>query len=299
MERSSTPSVCAPLAERCLQNDGSKEDAAARTKQEFAAWPYTWLNDTAYQTRAGIVTGKLLLSDGRPAAGAAVFLGENNSNKTTLDQGALYNYAVYADESGAFNFTNVRAATYGLYAWSNGGDVLGNVTTTFVLNDVVIAAEPSVALEDLGVWEVPSGRDQIFQIGAVDRKTLGFALGGHPYQHALVDQVPANLTFTVGQSDPASDWYFGQSAIGTWDVDFELAGGEVAQNRSALLTVALAGFSRGSSAGIYVNGETRVGNLTTDDIPTDPSLYRSATVAGEWELSDPAAQTSIEAVRTA
>ncbi|VDB87394.1 unnamed protein product [Peniophora sp. CBMAI 1063] len=265
-------------------NDGSKEDAATRGKQEFAAWPYSWLNDTGYQSRAGIVSGKLVLSDGRPAAGAAVFLGENNSNKTTLDQGSFYNYAVYADDEGVFNFTDVRAATYGLYAWSNGGDVLGNVTTTFVVNDVVIAAEPTVALENLGAWEVPTGRDQIFQIGAVDRKALGFALGGHPYQHALVDQVPANLTFTVGQSDPATDWYFAQSAIGSWDVEFELAGDAVALNRSAILTVALAGFSRGSSAGIYVNGATRVGNLTTDDVPTDPSLYRSATVAGEWHV---------------
>lgn len=231
------------------------------------------------------MTGKLALSDGRPAAGAAVFLGENNSNKTTLDQGALYNYAVYADESGAFKFTNVRAATYGLYAWSNGGHVLGNIATSFVANDVVIPAKPTVALKDLGYWEVPTGRDPIFQIGTVDRKTLGFALGGHPYQHALVDEVPANLTFTVGKSDPATDWYFAQpSALGTWDINFELAAHAVTQNRSAILTVALAGFSRGSSAGIYVNGETRVGNLTTDDVPTDPSLYRSATVAGEWHV---------------
>ncbi|KZV60869.1 polysaccharide lyase family 4 protein [Peniophora sp. CONT] len=269
-------------------NDGSKEDAAARQKQEFSAWPYSWLNDTAYHSRAGIVTGKLVLSDGRPAAGAAVFLGENNSNKTTLDQGSLYNYAVYADESGAFNFSNVRAATYGLYAWSNGGDVIGNVTKTLVINDVTIPAQPTVALEDLAVWEVPTGRDQIFQIGTVDRKTLGFALGGHAYHHGLSDLVPANLTFTVGTSDPSTDWYFAQSATGAWDVEFEISADVVEQNRSALLSVALAGFSAGfnagSSAGIYVNGETRVGNLTTGDIPTDPSLYRSGTVAGEWHL---------------
>lgn len=136
----------------------------------------------------------------------------------------------------------------------------------------------------MGAWEVPTGREQIFQIGAVDRTTLGFNLGGHPYQHALVDTVPANLTFTVGQSDPASDWYYAQSAIGSWDVVFDLAADAVEQNRSALLTVALAGFSQGSSAGIYVNGETRVGNLTSASILNDPSLYRSSTIAGEWHL---------------
>lgn len=225
------------------------------------------------------MTGTILLSDGRPAAGAAVFLGENHSNKTTLDQGALYNYATYADDAGAFNFTHVRAATYALYAWSNGG-TLSNITTTLVQNDVAIPAEPTVALTT-DPWPIPTGRQQIFQIGDLDRKTLGFALGGHAYQHGLVAQAPANLSFTAGTSKP-SDWYFGQSALGTWTVDFAI---DAATNRSALLSVALAGFSRGASASIYLNGAgNKIANITTDDVPTDPSLYRSATVAGEWHL---------------
>ncbi|KAF4544218.1 Rhamnogalacturonate lyase protein [Lasiodiplodia theobromae] len=270
-------------------NDGSKSDASTRQQQEFAAWPYPWLNDSSYQSRAASVSGQLTLSDGRPAAGASVFLGENNSPKTTLDQGALYNYIATADASGNFNFSSVRAGTYALYAWADGGDVLRNVTSSYVANDIAIAASDStVALSDLPAWQLPTdGRGpQIFQIGEVDRKATGFALGGSPYTHGLVDEVPANLTFTVGQSDPAADWYFAQSALGTWDVVFELDAADAGLNgnRSALLSVALAGFSRGSSAGIYVNGETRVGNLTTDSVPTDPSLYRSATVAGEWHL---------------
>lgn len=265
-------------------NDGSKTDAAARQQQEFASWPYAWLNDTAYQSRAAVVTGQLTLSDGRPASGAAVFLGENNSAKTTLDQGALYNYAAYADASGSFNFTDVRAGTYALYAWAAGGDVLGNVTTTFVQNDIAIAAEEAVALPALAAWPVPSNRAPIFQIGTVDRTADEFALGGAPYTHGLVDRAPANLTYTVGASAASADWYFAQSALGAWDVVFDVAAA-APRNRSALLSVALAGFSRGSSAGIYLNGAgNKVGNLTTDSIPTDPSLYRSATRAGEWHL---------------
>ncbi|GME55056.1 putative rhamnogalacturonate lyase protein [Neofusicoccum parvum] len=265
-------------------NDGSRDDAAARQKQEFAAWPYAWLDDAAYQARASEVTGTLRLSDGRPAAGAAVFLGENRSNKTTLDQGALYNYATHADAQGGFRFADVRAATYGLYAWADGGEVLGNVTTSFVQDDVEIAAGATVALPALDEWAVPAGREPIFRIGDVDRKALGFALGGHAYQHGLVDQAPANLTFTVGVSQ-VDDWYFAQSALGSWDVVFDVDAAASARNRSALLSVALAGFSRGSSASIYLNGAAaRVGNITTDAVPTDPSLYRSATVAGEWHL---------------
>ncbi|OJD33520.1 polysaccharide lyase family 4 protein [Diplodia corticola] len=270
-------------------NDGSKSDASSRQALEFASWPYAWLADAAYQTRAARVTGTLRLSDGRPAAHAAVFLGENRSNKTTLDQGALYNYAATADAAGRFAFDHVRAGTYALYAWpgalngtTDGANPLANLTSTYVANDVAISTD-TVALNDLPDWQVPTGRELVFQLGGVDRRAAEFALGGSPYTHGLVDRVPANLTFTVGASDARTDWYFAQSAVGTWEIAFEVVGSNNS-NRSALLSVALAGFSRGSSAGIFINGGTRVGNLTTDAVPTDPGLYRSATVAGEWHL---------------
>jgi rhamnogalacturonan endolyase len=64
------------------QNDGSKEDAAARAEEEFAAWPYAWFDDEAYHTR-GSVSGQLRLSDGRPVTNAAVFLGDNDPNKVS------------------------------------------------------------------------------------------------------------------------------------------------------------------------------------------------------------------------
>lgn len=70
-------------------NDGSADDAEARAQDEFAAWPYSWFEDEAYQSR-GSVSGRLMLSDGRPAAHAAVFLGDNEPNKTALDMGSDY-----------------------------------------------------------------------------------------------------------------------------------------------------------------------------------------------------------------
>ena len=220
-----------------------------------------------------------------------MFLGENNSNKTTLDQGALYNYATYADENGDFAFAYVRAGTYALYAWADGGS-LANITTSFVQNNIIVPANQTfVVLDNLTSWSIPENHSPIFQIGQLDRKTTGFALSGVPYEHGLVDEVPADLNYTVGTSK-TSDWYFAQSALGTWNVEFEIFKNNT-YNRSALLSVALAGFSRGSSASIYLNrggqgtddsSESKVGNLTTDSIPSDPSLYRSATLAGEWHL---------------
>ncbi|KAI0743456.1 putative rhamnogalacturonase [Daedaleopsis nitida] len=270
-------------------NDGSKHDAAARAEKEFRAWPYQWFQNAWYHSRVGEVTGKIKLSDGRPAAGAAVFLGDNHPNKTALDQGSYAYYTTYADDHGAFSFEHVLAGTYGLQAWSNGG-AIADVSTTLLQNDVSISADArphrhgSAAL-GLGsfTWPLPEGRERIFQVGDFDRKSLGFEHGGAPYQHALVSACAANLTYTVGKSD-TSDWCFGQSAPGAWNIDFHLP--EAApQNRTALLTVSLAGYSQGTSSSIYVNGRAnKVGNLTSSAIPSDQCLYRSATTAGEWHL---------------
>jgi rhamnogalacturonan endolyase len=51
---------------------------------------------------------------------------------------------------------------------------------------------------------------------------------------------------------------------------------------SAVLSVSLAGYSSGVSSSIVVNGATTVGNLTSGSILTDPCMYRSGTLAGEW-----------------
>ncbi|KAF2138951.1 polysaccharide lyase family 4 protein [Aplosporella prunicola CBS 121167] len=289
-------------------NNGSKPDAAARQAQEFASWPYSWFSHPGYQARARRIRGTLRLSDGRPAAGAAVFLGDSNPNTSTLDMGRGSYYTAYADAGGAFAFEHVRAGTYGLQAWANGGAVIGDVAGAYVRNSSVVVvaggsegAESSAADVDgaeieLGTltWRVPGGRERLFLLGDFDRKALGFKHGGAARAHGLVERCPANLTFVVGRSAADSDWCFGQSAPGAWEITFFVGDGggnntangtgtAIASNsaRKALLTVSLAGYSSGTTAGVFVNG-ARVGNLT--DIASDPSLYRSATAAGEWHL---------------
>ncbi|KAI0741100.1 putative rhamnogalacturonase [Earliella scabrosa] len=268
-------------------NDGSQKDAARRAARESAAWPYSWFTNPsvgpAYHSRVRTVRGRITLSDGRPASGAAVFLGDNHPTKTALDQGTTYYYTTYADKLGYFQFDDVRTGTYGLQAWSNGGK-LADVSTSLLQNDVVVSKKYGGLFLDLGSfkWALNKGRERIFQVGDFDRKALGFTYGGAPYQHGLVTQCPANLTYTVGKSK-TSDWCFGQSALGSWNIDFELK--KVPANRSALLTVSLAGYSQGTSANILVNGaENKVGNLTSGQILSDQCLYRSATIAGEWHL---------------
>lgn len=265
-------------------NDGSKEDASARSAQEFASWPYAWLEDAAYQSR-GTVRGRLVLSDGRPATNAAVFLGDSDPSKTALDMGTEYYYTAYADADGAFEFANVRAARYGLQAWSNGSSI-ADVTTTFLRDDVVVAAE-AAAETDLGNldWAV-SNKTRIFQVGDFDRTSYGFAHGGAPNQHALVASCPEALVYRVGSSETA-DWCFGQTYLGNWTISFDLpssaSGAAAAVAETATLIVSLAGYSSGASSVIFANGR-QIGNLTSDapGLANDPSLYRSMTTAGEW-----------------
>lgn len=257
-------------------NDGSKDDAAARAAKEESAWPYKWYNDKAYQSR-GKIQGRLLLSDGRPAAGAAVFLGDNNSDLSTLDQGKDYYYTSYADAQGKFSFKNVRTGSYALQAWANGG-ALGDVTTNFTQNNIVIRKGDTTNLKDLK-WTVTDKAKRVFQIGALDRKTDGFALAdpNKPFEHGRISNAPGNLTYTVGSSSE-SDWYFAQSALGTWRVEFGLA-----QPAAAKLTVSLAGFSQGSSCDILLN-DVKIGNITSASLLNSQDTYRGATQNGEWRL---------------
>ncbi|XHG08895.1 hypothetical protein AWENTII_011985 [Aspergillus wentii] len=250
-------------------NDGSKSDAKDRADKEFASWPYTWFDDADYHSR-GSVSGRLVLSDGRAASGASVFLGDNHPNKTALDMGTLYYYTSQADDKGNFIFENVRTGEYGLQAWSDGGEIR-DVSTTLQYNDVKVE-EKENKLGQIN-WDSPP-RNIIFQIGDFDRKTLGFKYGGSPYEHAVVARCPKNLTYTVGSSK-TEDWCFGQSS-GTWRILFTSN-----TTSPATLTISLAGYSSGTTAQILLNG-SKIGNLTS--LSNDPGLYRSATTAGEWRV---------------
>ncbi|KAL0937433.1 rhamnogalacturonate lyase [Colletotrichum truncatum] len=270
-------------------NDGSKEDAEARADSEFAAWPYRWLSDPDYQSR-GTVKGKLVLSDGRPAAGAAVFLGDNHPSKTALDMGSDYYYTTYADASGAFEIPNVRTAEagYALQAWSAGGK-LADVTTQILHNDVSITADKTTDLGTLN-WAV-STRKRLFQVGDFDRTSRGFAHGGNPdFGHAIIASCPADITFVVGKSQ-TSDWCYGQTYKGNYTIRFTIDEVPSPAPETANLIVSLGGYSTGASSVVLANGQ-QVGNLTsgavgvdsTSGLLNDPSVYRSATSHGEWRF---------------
>jgi rhamnogalacturonan endolyase len=249
-----------------------------KAKQETSLWPYEWLQDLADYHSRGSISGTVTLSGGRPAAGAAVFLGENRSNKTTLDQGSLYNYRTYADGTGSFKMPNVRQGTYALQLWPNGGSI-GDVTTVFLKNDVKVTAKSESRLGNLK-WQT-QGRKLIWQIGTMDRKASEFKFAGSPHEHAKVDKCAKNLVYTIGQSK-TRDWCFAQGGVGVWSIRFNIPSLPRLPAPAAILSVSLAGFSSVVSSSITVNG-SQIGSLSNRGLKPDSSLPRSGTVAGEWK----------------
>ena len=259
------------------QNNGSVSDARARASKERATFPYAFLNNTAYHSR-GALNGSLTLSDGRPAAGAAIFLGDTNTSTRPLVQGSGYYYTTFADASGSFSIPQIRTGSYGLIAASNGG-AIGDVYTNFTSSPITIGEDQTTDLGAL-TWSVPSNTQRIFQIGSFDKKATGFTDSG-PRVHGLTQKSPANLTFIVGSS-ATEDWYYASSQLGSWDVVFNATGPVGA--KKARLSVSLAGYSQSTALSIHLNSNQTIGTISKDSLASDPALYRSGTISGEWRF---------------
>jgi rhamnogalacturonan endolyase len=193
--------------------------------------------------------------------------------------GSTYYYTSYADDRGAFEFGHVREGDYALQAWSGGG-ALADVGTSFLQNDVRVDRGRETSTGNL-LWGL-SEKTKLFQLGDFDRTALGFEHGGDPYTHGLAALCPADVVYRVGCSRP-SDWCYVQTHPGNWTISFRVAEVPDPKPEEATLIVSLAGYSTGTSSVVWVNG-AKVGELTSgaEGLLNDPSVYRSATTAGEW-----------------
>lgn len=156
-----------------------------------------------------------------------------------------------------------------------------NVTVT----PITVANGEAVALGDVD-WALPTSHSTIFQVGDFDKKASEFVNGGLPYAFAVTELSPANLTYTVGESNASTDWYYASSALGTWNIEFDISAADLAEhgsNGTALLSVSLAGYSQSTALDIDVNGNL-LGSLSKDTVANDPGLYRSSRIAGEWRF---------------
>ncbi|HLI71215.1 MAG TPA: polysaccharide lyase family protein [Ktedonobacteraceae bacterium] len=254
-------------------NNGSISDAQAQAAAQDAQWPYTWLSNSAYPLSRTTVTGTLRLADGRPAAGAQVTLAQPGGD--VYAQGSGYIFTAQADANGNFRIPYVRAGNYSLYAWANGGSI-GDITDQYELDNINVSG----STQNLGTltWTPTEYSNLLWQIGTADRKADEFRLGNVPRQYGLWNQVPANLTYTIGSSTPANNWYYAQTQVGTWTVNFNLS---QTYSGTAHLTVALAGATRTADVTVAVNGTT-IGSYPS--FANDQAIYRSANQSGYYHL---------------
>ncbi len=212
----------------------------------------------------------------RNARGGANDGAATDRASSIANQGGDYIFYVKADADGKFTLPTVRPGTYTLYAWQT----QGSITQSFAKDNVEVKGDTL----DLGklAWDPPYHPNLLWQIGQADRMAGEFKFGDQPRTAQWMLQVPANLTFTIGQSKERTDWYYAQKT-GTWTVKFNLS---KAYSGNGYLTVAIAGGS--GSVAASLNG-TAVGSLNYGD---DASVRRSANRSGRYsrnEYSFPAA----------
>ena len=271
-------------------------DANAVAASQKKQWPCAWMDEPLYPVKRTTVTGQLKVSHGRSAAFAQVILGQPDNpargggrggrgpapagvpDRASIlyTQSGDYIFQVKADASGRFTLPAVRPGTYTLYAWQTQGPI----SQSFARDGVEVKGD---AL-DLGAveWDAPHHPNLIFQIGRADRMAGEFKFGNTPRTNQRVNEIPADLTFTVGQSKESEDWYYAQRA-GTWTIKFNV---EKASAGNAYLTIPVAGGP--GDVAVLVNGE-EIGKVTHGD---DASVRRAANRSGvyaRFEFTFPAA----------
>jgi len=244
-------------------------DAKAESNTLKSQWPYQWMQNDNYPLQRGTVNGTLRLYDGsRPAAYALLVLTAPQPDWQL--QVLNYIFSVRADAAGHFTLPHVRPGTYTLFASIPG------VTDQFRQDNITVAADQTV---DLGTINfVPAYYSaRLWEIGYPDLRTTGFFLSDRPRQYGLDKQVPANLNFMVGKSDPARDFYYAQAKPGDWKINFNM---DRTYSGDAVLTVAIAGQTSNPHLQFLVNGH----RLDTGYSGGNSSaLYRSAILGSSYE----------------
>lgn len=206
-----------------------------------------------------------------PRQGAGPNNGAVNDRASVIaNQGGDFIYYVKADADGKFTLPAVRPGTYTLYAW----ETQGPITQSLAQDGVVVQGDTL----DLGkiAWDPPYHPNLVMQIGKADRMAGEFKFGNGPRSAVWLQQVPANLTYTVGQSNELNDWYYAQKS-GTWTVKFNVA---KPITGNGYLTVAVAG--GGASVQFALNGQN-IGSLSYGD---DASVRRSANRSGRYARNE-------------
>jgi rhamnogalacturonan endolyase len=243
-----------------------------------------WMADPLYPSRADrtTVTGRVRLTDGRPASNFHVILSTQDSDSVFPISEPTY--FVKTDADGRFQMPGIPQAwkpgqtTPGSYVlYIQPAD--GSVTDLYRRPSVVVSGRS----QDLGeiTWTPTVHGTFLWQIGRSDRTGGEYALAtkspvtGKPRGYEKPSIIPADLTFTIGESWEPTHWYYAQTNRGTWTVRFTL---DRAYKGTAYLTVATA-MQQGGAPTVAVNGNSSV---ITGALPNnnDSTIARQADRSG-------------------
>ena len=237
--------------------------------KEVAEWPYQWFENDLYPRQRGTVRGHLNVTTGQRNDSVRIILAQEKG-KEPIEMMHGYQFWTLTDANGDFEIKNVRPDTYNLFAYAKAGEV----TDMLELDDITVSAGDN----NLGTidWTPKKYTQMLWMIGQNDRRSSEFKYSDALRQYGLWEQVPANLTYTIGQSNEATDWYYAQTQKGgTWTVKFNL---DERPAGRVYLTASLAGCSgTGSTITVKVNGTQRA---TWKPGVNDACIYRSAINSG-------------------
>jgi rhamnogalacturonan endolyase len=237
--------------------------------KEVAEWPYQWFENDLYPRQRGTVRGHLNVTTGQRNDSVRIILAQEKG-KEPIEMMHGYQFWTLTDANGDFEIKNVRPDTYNLFAYAKAGEV----TDMLEQDDITVSAGDN----NLGTidWTPKKYTQMLWMIGQNDRRSSEFKYSDALRQYGLWEQVPANLTYTIGQSNEATDWYYAQTQKGgTWTVKFNL---DERPAGRVYLTASLAGCSgTGSTITVKVNGTQRA--IWKPGV-NDACIYRSAINSG-------------------
>ena len=253
--------------------------ARNRAIQETEEWPYQWFENELYPRERATVRGHLNVTTGQRNDSVRIILAQEK-DKDPIEMMHGYQFWTLTDANGDFEIKHVRPGTYNLFAYAKAGEV----TDMLEQDDITVAVpdgSPSGFTVDLGTftWTPKKYGELLWMIGQNDRRSSEFCLSDTTRQYGLWELVPANLTYTIGESSEAKDWYYAQTQNGTWTIKFNLAERPAGRVH---LTASIAGCAgSGSTINVKVNGTQRA---TWKPGVNDASVYRSAVNSGRHYL---------------
>ena len=187
-------------------HDAIYADARAEAAKEAQAWPYAWVDSPAYAKPAerATVSGRIALDDPQgPKAFTRLQVGLTAPDAFWQRDAEHYQFWGTAASDGSFSLKNVRPGRYTLVAFADG--VLGE----FVKEGIEVPAGGTLDLQDLA-WKPRREGREVFGIGTPNRNGSEFRMGRDFRDPEVVlkyaKEFPKDVTFTVGESDPARDW---------------------------------------------------------------------------------------------